>query len=73
MISKQVPLVIYRRGVRTEIGMAEVRDDGSIEAQVAKDHWPLVRDLFMPNVGEFSINPVPPKVLDLKYTNHPNI
>lgn len=73
MEAKQIPLVIYRRGVRTEIGMARVEDDGSIVAQVSKDNWPLVKELFMPNVGEFSINPVPAKLVDLKYNTHPNI
>lgn len=58
-MGKQVPLVIYRRGVRTVLGMASVAEDGSIEAQVEKDKWPSVKHLFAPGVGEFSINPAP--------------
>jgi hypothetical protein len=56
-MGKQVPLVMYKGGVRTVLGMASVQDDGSITAQVTKDHWPLVKDLFLPNIGEFSISP----------------
>lgn len=64
MTAKQVPLVMYKSGVRTEIGMVQVEDDGSIVAQVAKDHWPLVREYLMPNVGDFSINPVSAKIIN---------
>ncbi len=57
-MGKQIPLVIYKGGVRTVIGMASVEDDGSFVGQVAKDVWPTVKDLFLPNIGEFSIAPV---------------
>lgn len=57
-MGKQVPLVVYKGGTRTVIGMASVQEDGSIEAQVMKDHWPTVKDLFLPNIGELSIAPV---------------
>lgn len=60
-MGKQVPLVMYRRGVRIVLGMASVENDGSISSKVADDMWPQVRDLFLPNVGEFSIIPVPKK------------
>lgn len=56
----QIPLTIYKRGVRTVIGMAQVEKDGQITAQVAKDHWPMVRSYFTPNVGELSIGPFTP-------------
>lgn len=55
-MGKQVPLVIYKRGVRTEIGKASVQPDGSVTAQVSKDHWPAVKDLIAPGY-EFSIGP----------------
>lgn len=56
-MGKQVPLVMYRRGVRTQLGMASVEDDGSISAQVERELWPMVKNLFLPGVGEFFIAP----------------
>ena len=56
----QIPLTIYKGGIRTVIGMAIVEKDGQITAQVAKDHWPVVRSYFTPNVGELSIGPFTP-------------
>lgn len=58
-MGKQVPLVIYKGGERIVLGMASVEDNGSIEAQVAKDMWPAVKDILQPNVGEFSIRNAP--------------
>lgn len=53
----QIPFTIYQRGVRTQIGMVSVAADGSGQFQVAKEHWPLLKHLFQPNVGEISIAP----------------
>lgn len=55
-MGKQVPLVIYKAGTRTEIGMASVQPDGSIEAKVNKDHWNDVKDIIRPGF-ELSIGP----------------
>jgi hypothetical protein len=63
-MGKQIPLVMYKKGVRHVLGMASVEDDGSIVAQVAKDKWVESKHLFVPGIGELSINPsivnVPP-------------
>jgi hypothetical protein len=56
----QIPLTIYKRGVRTVIGMVQVEKDGQIKGQVAKDRWPEVESYFNPNVGELSIGPFTP-------------
>lgn len=56
-MGKQLPFVMYKGGVRHVIGMASVDKDGKIEAQVNKESWPLVKDLFLPDIGEFSISP----------------
>lgn len=53
----QIPLSIFQRGERTQIGMVSVAADGSGQFQVAKEHWPLLKHLFQPNVGEISIGP----------------
>lgn len=58
-MGKQVPLVIYEKGIRTVIGMASIQDDGSVKMQINKASWPWLRDRFLPGVGEFSINPSP--------------
>lgn len=55
-MGKQVPLVIYKKGVRTEIGKASIQPDGSIEAQVSRDHWPQVKEIISPGY-ELSIGP----------------
>lgn len=57
--TKQIPLVVYNRGVRSVLGMVVVGDDGSFHGQVTRDAWPIVKDRFQPNVGEFSVNPAP--------------
>jgi hypothetical protein len=54
-MAKQLPLVMYKRGVRTVIGKVAVNDDGSIDGQVVKDIWPAVRALFLPERGELTI------------------
>lgn len=56
-MGKQIPLVMYKGGARVVIGRASVGDDGSIEAQVTKDAWPLVKGFFKPSIGEISISP----------------
>lgn len=56
----QIPLTIYKGGRRTQLGMVEVRADGEFIGQVSKDHWPVVKHLFEPNVGELSIGPFAP-------------
>lgn len=55
-MGKQVPLVIYKRGVRTEVGKVSVQDDGSGTFQVTKDHWPALKDIIKPGY-ELSIGP----------------
>lgn len=52
-MGEQVPLVVYNKGVRTVVGMACISSNGSIDAQVAKDMWPELKDLFP--IGEFVI------------------
>jgi hypothetical protein len=56
IVGKQVPLTIYKGGTRTEVGKASIAEDGSIVAQVAKDHWPQVKDIIRPGY-EISIGP----------------
>ena len=65
-MAKQIPLVMYSRGVRVIVGMVSVKDDGSIESQFKKDLWPSIRDSFLPFVKEFSINPAPSELTDRK-------
>jgi len=55
-VGKQVPLVMYKRGTRTEIGMVSVQPDGSGTFQVSKDHWPDVKDIIQPGY-EFVMGP----------------
>lgn len=59
MESKQIPLVIYKSGTRNVVGMAIVAEDGSITAQVAKDHVKDVREYFYPTLDNLSLNPKP--------------
>lgn len=58
-MTKQVDLVIYKGGDRHVVGRAAVNEDGSIEAQVAKDHWPVVKELLELKLPEMSLSPRP--------------
>lgn len=58
-LGKQISMVIYRHGVRVEVGKAIVNDDGSIEAQITKDAWPEIKEYVLPKIGEFSLVPAP--------------
>lgn len=55
-MGKQVPLVVYKGGTRTEVGMASVQPDGSGVFQVSKDHWNDLKDIIRPGY-EISIGP----------------
>ena len=65
---KQVPLVMYQSGIRTVLGTATIKSDGSVEAQIADDVWPSVREFFLPSAGEFSLNTAP----KVKIVNEPS-
>lgn len=54
-MGKQVPLVLYKRGIRVVLGMASVEDDGSFVGQIEKDKWAAAKHLFVPGMGELSI------------------
>lgn len=58
----QIPLTIFKGGVRTVIGMVQVEKDGHLVGQVARDRWPEVKSYFTPNVGELSIGPFTPSL-----------
>lgn len=57
-MGKQVPLVVYKGGVRTVVGHASVEKDGMITAQVARDHWKIVKDFLVPDKAEITIAPI---------------
>lgn len=55
-MGKQVPLVVYKAGTRTEVGKVSVQDDGSGTFQVSRERWVELKDLIKPGF-EFSIGP----------------
>lgn len=54
-MAKQIPLVFYKDSKRMELGKVILGDDGSIEGQISKDNWVIIKDTFMAGAGEFSI------------------
>lgn len=61
-MTKPVPIVVYKGGVRTIVGLAMVEPDGSLQAQIAKDHWSIIKDVFRLESGEFVLSPAPASV-----------
>lgn len=69
-MDKQLPLVMYKNDMRIVLGKASVGNDGAVQMQVYREHWPLVKELFTPKIGEFVIGPVPPVQMMFDYNQN---
>ncbi len=61
--SKQVDLVMYKKGTRLPLGKVIVEPDGTLSGQVSKDAWSMIKDRFDPTIGELVLAPIPVKKL----------